>query len=693
MKIEKGTSRKILIVFLGVLTLVLIAVSIFIALRLQQDQAPPTGSASCTWLCTDNCGCGCSDYFDDRAACCSNDPFWQDKGARACTTIPDPEQECEMFYNGSSSFRLSGNCGGVTISRSHESYDGITSKCPTDENRTTIGQGSNGSTYSPNPAPGECVQIDADGGGVSGGVCSCEPPVVQPEPAVCNEACSDSVPCETGLVCTTITNSTKACRLPSNPTSPTCDSAETPNPVISSVCPTGATTPIGTINWTKPSSSYTGGYWIDIDNDNDWGNGYWNKYISSSNTLSTQAPSGFSPTNGATAILVLNELATYYVRIYFEGLAVSNDEDRFSETRTFNAAECVEQVVSQCIDLEESGSDPIALGDNNVLIYTLRYQSNSTTNPFPNIGLVVEGNRGRDFNRKAQTVVAVNPTNGVTNDSVTNTWTYRFTWEASDTTGTVVTPLGNGTYSVRVLTDASNASSAITTPVACTETITVSQTAEAEPLFNIVKQSTVMCLPNGDSRIDYTVSVSNISNVEGVVDFVEDTYDPVLSSLGVTPINIDPTTGVVSGGKIRWTGDTTFRTYSANQTKVFKYSMVVPASNILNFATTGVQNQAKVQYDTPTTIDNIVTFDLRTLLSCSVPSIPDTGILDDARFLLAGLIFISIGVYVYKNKVGYKLSESLIDGVETKVTKAKRQIKPFEERLSDDLEKKRKSKA
>lgn len=698
MKIEKGTSRKILIVFLGLLTLVLIGVSVFIALRLQEDQTPVTSSADTLcigWVTTQNCGSGCADYFLSRPFCCIDKNYTGNTfGVPKCSDQQPPTPtECRVEYYGNS-FRLIGdNCASkYDIQTCTVNYSGGGSLCPVTSNCVKTGEG-DAATYSATPQPGQCSQIDfyePSNPNNGGGVCDCNPPVVTETP-LCNETCSDSLPCPSGLACTTISNNTKVCRLPSNPTSPTCEPSEdVPNPVISSICPTGATTPIGTINWTKPSVSYSGGYWIDIDDDNDWSNGYWNKYVSLSNTLSTQAPSGFNPANGETQTLVLNDLSTYYVRIYFDGIQTSVDEDKFSTTVAFTAAECVEEVVSLCLDLEENGSDPIALGANNVVMYTLRYQDDSTTNPFPNIGLVVEGNRGRDFNRKNQTVVAINPTNGVSNDPVTNVWTYRFTWEAADSTGTVITPLTSGTYSVRVLTNSSNASSAITTPVACTETITVSQTAVSEPLFNIVKQSSVICLPNGDSRIDYTITSSNISNVEGVIDFVEDTYDPVLSALGVVPINLDPSTGAISGGKIRWTGDTAFRTYAANQSKVFKYSMVVPASSILNFATTGVQNQAKVQYDTPTTVDNIVTFDLRTFLSCTVTSIPDTGILDDARFLLAGLIFISIGVYVYKNKVGYKLSESLIDGVETKVNKASRSIKPFEERLSDDLENKRK---
>jgi len=172
---KPGTSRKILIIFLLVFITLLIGISVFIASKIQQVQAPPSSSAECLgWVCT-SCGCGCADYFQNgRTSCCTNgaNPY----GLAVCSgTGGGAGQTCQVTYSGNT---ISANsaCQGVAVKQSTTSYSGGASKCPTTEGYHTIGSvGASGGSWTATPAPGTCTQIDLEG---HGGVCDCQPPLV-----------------------------------------------------------------------------------------------------------------------------------------------------------------------------------------------------------------------------------------------------------------------------------------------------------------------------------------------------------------------------------------------------------------------------------------------------------------------------------------------------------------------------------
>lgn len=503
-----------------------------------------------------------------------------------------------------------------------------------------------------------------------------QPPVtVQPQTVVCNELCNTSDKlCASGLTCMAI-GSEQRCRLPENPTSPTCTPETVPTVTSASTCPEGSTSPTAAISWsmgTYPAQAVR----VDISTTSNFTT-YWSKNVPSGTTVTNGT--GFT---GSTAF-TLQQGTIYYIRIYLTVSQIS------TVATSLNTATCT-VVASQCLDLVESGADPIASGTGNYLEYTLRYQNPATTNPYPNIRLRVGPSGspvGRDaLNTSSQLVSSY----AYTFDAITSTHTYKFRWEAAAPNGTGVSA---GSYDVRALLDGSTA---LTSPTECLESITISQTAVVEPLFNVVKSGAVVCESDGDARVDYTITASNIGTVSGVIDFVEDKYDANAVTLGIQPTSINPTYSSVSGGKITWTGDVAARTYTAGQSKTFTYTLTIPRANLLTFTAPGVVNQVKLQYDTSTTQDNSTTFDLRTLLNCTPTAIPNTGIFDDARMLLIGLMFITLGMVVYKSKVGYQLSEKLVgsvyDSVNNKVNNVKGQFRPYEESIMDDLNNKAKGK-
>src|SRR3989338_5881198 len=103
----------------------------------------------------------------------------------------------------------------------------------------------------------------------------------------------------------------------------------TPTPTINPFC--SATISKATISWNSAERGAQE-YYVDVDNDNNWSNGFWNKFVASGNT-STAAQDGFSGVGTGTALtLVAN--ATYYVRVFY----VATNEH--SPTASFSASNC-----------------------------------------------------------------------------------------------------------------------------------------------------------------------------------------------------------------------------------------------------------------------------------------------------------------------------------------------------------------
>jgi hypothetical protein len=114
-----------------------------------------------------------------------------------------------------------------------------------------------------------------------------------------------------------------------------------PAPKISLIYPfCSGTTSKANIYWRDGDGSQ--GFWVDIDNDTNWGNGFWNKNTSQRSIL---APDSFSPVSGASGSLVLNGRSTYYVRVYDPKI------DKHSSVVSFTAKPCGPSTPTKKLDV------------------------------------------------------------------------------------------------------------------------------------------------------------------------------------------------------------------------------------------------------------------------------------------------------------------------------------------------------
>lgn len=329
--------------------------------------------------------------------------------------------------------------------------------------------------------------------------------------------------------------------------------------------------------------------------------------------------------------------------------------------------------VRECLGVNRSATT-LAPGVGNKTIFTLRFRDERSLYPYdPGVAMRVSSGSstetavGRDANNTSSTLVSLIP--GAAGKSRAQQadgsyiYEYKFEWEAANSAGTDVAA---GTYTVQFL---NNGNPLFEGVAACQSTITISEEQVENPLFTIVKLSTPVCESDNDSRIDYTVRVTNTGPVEGVIDFVRDTLDADVIAAGIVPTAIVPAFGVYGSGQITWEGTVADRTYASQQAKDFTYSVTIPASLVSSFTATGIDNQVVVQYDTEDTDDNTDSFTLNTPITCgtTVVVIPVTGILDDGRFLILGALFVLTGIYVYRRQ--YVLEHSFETEIERKLSR------------------------
>ncbi len=191
---------------------------------------------------------------------------------------------------------------------------------------------------------------------------------------------------------------------------------------------------------------------------------------------------------------------------------------------------------------------------------------------------------------------------------------------------------------------------------------TTCEPVTGEPAFSVTKSATPVCLSTSDDLVlSYTITVENFGDVSGVVDEIVDTYDPQIDSLGFVISAITPSYGTQGNGKITWIGSEAQRTFAAGESKTYTYSVTIPKLEIDGITSQDLANTVSVQYDTESTQDNVVTFDLVVDTDCSV--LPTTGILDnDSKFLRIALLSIVLAIVFYK----FNLTETIIRKVKYK---------------------------
>lgn len=205
LNMETNSNRKVIIVLL-ILTLLLGVAAIAVGVYLSNaDQAPEDSAAASCGTCDDGTKNTCCEGGSDYGTCMTSEQWTS--GYFACNGGGGGGGGCTVsnISGDKTSFTLSGDCGGVTISTYSRSYSGTSHvfypSCITDNSNgsQTGSETGHAGTYTAYSV-GKCVQIDADGGGVGAGVCRCVPPA-KPQDVSCNGSCSDNSECAGDLIC------------------------------------------------------------------------------------------------------------------------------------------------------------------------------------------------------------------------------------------------------------------------------------------------------------------------------------------------------------------------------------------------------------------------------------------------------------------------------------------------------------
>lgn len=206
-----------------------------------------------------------------------------------------------------------------------------------------------------------------------------------------------------------------------------------------------------------------------------------------------------------------------------------------------------------------------------------------------------------------------------------------------------------------------------------------------QPAFAAVKTSEVVCINNNTAaRITYTIHVRNISDVAGVIEYVEDTYDSRFQSSWVSGITPSPDSHV--GNVIRWDNDDLGYTLQANDGAAgggdeteFSYIVTVPSEY---FGTYEGEVFVPYQYRNDAIVkpENQDEIPLHTIVEIICAAVP-TGIFNSAiTSALIGLLFIMFGaVFLRMHNTTYKY----LTPIEKTVLKAKEFYSDIRERILD----------
>ncbi len=333
-------------------------------------------------------------------------------------------------------------------------------------------------------------------------------------------------------------------------------------------------------------------------------------------------------------------------------------------------------ITEACVYLDQVSPASKTITEGQTVIYQARYTCASLNQ---NLKLVVMD--GSQSQVGSPTIVS--PTTSIY-DQANNTCTYNFTWTASGIT--------TGDFDTRLLHDGT-IGSIVETPTACTQDLTLNETTQLEPAVSIVKQSSHVCIePAGGATINYTITLTNSGEANAFIDQVSDELPT-----GIVPAthisNISPAATIPTDQPTRllWTIS---ENLAPGNSLSFTYKVTLSNTELPSFAD-GLNNSASVVFDTPTTNDNSITFDLGTLLDCGpdtpgTPTIPSTGLFDDVNnVLIIGIGLMLIGIVVNRTNMIGNLFGFKTTGKDATSGLFKQSTKNFIDKLNPEVDTKR----
>jgi uncharacterized repeat protein (TIGR01451 family) len=164
---------------------------------------------------------------------------------------------------------------------------------------------------------------------------------------------------------------------------------------------------------------------------------------------------------------------------------------------------------------------------------------------------------------------------------------------------------------------------------------------QGEQALTVVKDGNGVCLPDGTEEFTYTITVTNIGDVESEYTNIEDQLDANITADMVSNISNG---GVLNGTTITWPGGT----LAVGQSLTLTYQVRVSVSQISQFGGE-LENTVIVDYDPSD--PKQTSFSNRETLSCSITDLPQTD-LDDYTMFIIAFTLIAMSAVIYRLKFG-----------------------------------------
>lgn len=188
------------------------------------------------------------------------------------------------------------------------------------------------------------------------------------------------------------------------------------------------------------------------------------------------------------------------------------------------------------------------------------------------------------------------------------------------------------------------------TGASCQGSRSITANVQTNPAWEIEKSGAGVCLDETDgvqrARVDYTITITNVGDGTGQLEDLVDTLDSKVQESYITDSSITPSASV-SGRVITWDLGGTPGQFDPDESKTFRYSIIIPESAFGTLTNTAVA--------TPESGEAFQAVEIVTAI-CSPdgtppPEVPDTALFDSAiSKVILGVALIAIsGAYLYSD--------------------------------------------